>query len=48
MAKIYEFPKHRRVVRDGRKVCDAPVAPSAHADAAYHEAAIADERARKR
>lgn len=51
MAKIYEFPKDRRVVRDARgalKPAPASAAPSFAVEASYHEAAIEEERARKR
>lgn len=50
MAKIYQFPTDRRVVRDARgalKPAPTP-APSVVVDAAYHEAAVEEERARKR
>jgi hypothetical protein len=50
MAKIYEFPKDRRLVRDARGILRPAPAPALQVvvEASYHEAAIAEERARKR
>jgi hypothetical protein len=51
MAKIYEFPRDRRVVRDARgvlKPAPGPAMPAVSIDVSYHQAAIEEERARKR